>query len=112
MRIIQTNLRAIAFALTLLLFITQSFLLPAQMTSGNPLTNLSLAETRDKIALERTLELYLEGQRWFNCQRTGKDLAILQTKGMKALMRVFPVPPGQVQLVNDNTALPQNHGYN
>ena len=76
------------------------------------LSNLTQNEARERIYLERRLELYLEGQRWFDLVRTGRALAVLQTKGMKAYMTVFPIPLSQIQLINDNTVFPQNPGYN
>ena len=76
------------------------------------LSNLTQNEARERIYLERRLELYLEGQRWFDLVRTGRALAVLQPKGMKAYMTVFPIPLSQIQLINDNTVFPQNPGYN
>ena len=78
----------------------------------DPLANLTKDETREKIYLERRLELYLEGHRWFDLVRTGRALTVMQAKGMKPYMTVFPIPLSQVQLINDNTILPQNPGYN
>jgi hypothetical protein len=77
-----------------------------------PLTNLSKDQTRERIYLERRLELYLEGHRWFDLVRTGRALPTLQSKGMKAHMTVFPIPLSQIQLINNSAIFPQNAGYN
>ncbi|MCW3110144.1 MAG: RagB/SusD family nutrient uptake outer membrane protein [Segetibacter sp.] len=78
----------------------------------DPLSNLTKDQVREKIYLERRLELYLEGHRWFDLVRTGRALTVLQPKGMKPHMTVFPIPLSQVQLINDNAVFPQNPGYN
>ena len=75
-------------------------------------TSLSQADAREKIYLERRLELTLEGHRWFDLVRTGRALATLQPLGMKANMTVFPLPLTQIQIINDPAILPQNPGYN
>jgi tetratricopeptide (TPR) repeat protein len=74
-------------------------------------SNLSQNETRDKIYLERRLELAFEGHRWFDLVRTGRALTVMQPYGMKANMTVFPIPISQVRLINDNNLFPQNPGY-
>ncbi|MEO5998648.1 MAG: RagB/SusD family nutrient uptake outer membrane protein [Chitinophagaceae bacterium] len=74
-------------------------------------TGLSVADAREKIYLERRLELGMEGHRWFDLVRTGRALAILQAKGMKSFMTVFPIPLGQLQLMNNPAIFPQNTGY-
>jgi hypothetical protein len=78
----------------------------------NPLANLSKDQLREKIYLERRLELYLEGHRWFDLVRTGRALATLAPKGMKPHNVLFPIPLSQIQLINNSTVLPQNPGYN
>ncbi|MEJ7767520.1 MAG: RagB/SusD family nutrient uptake outer membrane protein [Chitinophagaceae bacterium] len=78
----------------------------------NPLANLTKDQVRERIYLERRLELYLEGHRWFDLVRTGRALSVMQSKGMKPFMTVFPIPLSQIQLINDNAVLPQNPGYN
>jgi hypothetical protein len=75
-------------------------------------TNLTKDQTRERIYLERRLELYLEGHRWFDLVRTGRALTTLQSKGMKPFMTVFPIPLSQIQLINNNALFPQNPGYN
>ncbi len=77
-----------------------------------PLANLAKDQTRDRIYLERRLELYLEGHRWFDLVRTGQALTVLQSKGMKPYMTVFPIPLSQIQLINNVDIFPQNPGYN
>lgn len=74
--------------------------------------NLSLSDTREKIYLERRLELTLEGQRWFDLVRTGRALTVMASYGMKDYMTLFPIPQAQLDIVNDKTILPQNAGYN
>lgn len=81
--------------------------------AGVPLySGLSQGDTRDKIVLERRLELYLEGHRWFDLVRTGRALAVMAPYGMKDYMTVFPIPQAQIDIVNDPGILPQNPGYN
>ena len=74
-------------------------------------TNLSQAETREKIYDERRFELYLEGHRWFDLVRTGRALTVMQPYGMKPYMTVFPIPLNQIELINNRTIFPQNEGY-
>ncbi len=74
--------------------------------------NLSQNELRDKIYLERRLELSFEGHRWFDLVRTGRALEFCQSEGMKDYMTVFPVPLTQIQVINDLSLFPQNPGYN
>jgi len=73
--------------------------------------NLTQAEAREKIYLERRLELYLEGHRWFDLVRTGRALSVMESKGMKPYMTVFPIPLSEIEIVNDPKILPQNPGY-
>lgn len=77
-----------------------------------PLAGLTKDQVRERIYLERRLELYLEGHRWFDLVRTGRALSTMQSKGMKPYMNVFPIPLSQIQLINDATVFPQNPGYN
>jgi len=69
------------------------------------------SDTREKIYLERRLELTLEGQRWFDLVRTGRALSVLQPFGMKPHMTVFPIPLTQIQIINNPAIFPQNPGY-
>lgn len=75
-------------------------------------SNLTKDATRDKIYLERRLELSFEGVRWFDLLRTGQAYATLKSVGMLPYMTVFPIPLSQIQLVNNPTLYPQNEGYN
>jgi hypothetical protein len=75
------------------------------------LSNLTQAEIREKIYLERRLELYLEGHRWFDLVRTGRALTTLQSSGMKAHMTIFPIPLTQLQIINNKSVFGQNPGY-
>lgn len=77
-----------------------------------PLANLAQTALREAVYLERRLELHLEGHRWFDLVRTGRALAVMQSKGMKPYMTVFPIPLAQIQLINDAAIFPQNQGYN
>ncbi|MBA2762244.1 MAG: RagB/SusD family nutrient uptake outer membrane protein, partial [Segetibacter sp.] len=76
-----------------------------------PYIGLTQSDAREKIYLERRLELFLEGQRWFDLVRTGRALATLQPLGMKAHMTVFPIPLTQIQIINNKEIFPQNPGY-
>jgi len=74
--------------------------------------NLTKDETREKIYLERRLELSFEGHRWFDLVRTGRAYSVMQAYGMMPYMTAFPIPLSQVQIINDNSLFPQNQGYN
>ena len=73
--------------------------------------NLTQSDIREKIYLERRLELSLEGQRWFDLVRTGRAFATLQSLGMKPYMTIFPVPLAQIQIINNPAIFKQNDGY-
>lgn len=73
--------------------------------------NLSQTETREKIYIERRLELSFEGVRWFDVVRTGRALSLLQSQGMRPFMTVFPIPLSQIQIIQDPSIFPQNEGY-
>ena len=73
---------------------------------------LTQDDAREKIYLERRLELHLEGQRWFDLVRTGRALQTMASYGMKDYMTVFPIPQAQIDIINDPAILPQNPGYN
>lgn len=75
-------------------------------------SGLTQSDCREKIYLERRLELYLEGQRWFDLVRTGRALQTMASYGMKDYMTVFPIPQAQIDIINDPSILPQNPGYN
>ena len=75
-------------------------------------SDLTKDVARDKIYLERRLELSFEGVRWFDLLRTGQAFTTMQRFGMLPYMTVFPVPLSQVQLINNPSVLPQNEGYN
>ncbi|HTE10764.1 MAG TPA: RagB/SusD family nutrient uptake outer membrane protein [Chitinophagaceae bacterium] len=74
-------------------------------------TGLTKDDTREKIYLERRLELSLEGQRWFDLVRTGRAFTTLQAAGMKSYMTIFPIPLSQVQIINNPGIFAQNPGY-
>ncbi|SDF17188.1 RagB/SusD domain-containing protein [Pricia antarctica] len=74
-------------------------------------TGLAQSETREKIALERRFELFLEGQRWFDLVRTGRALEVLAPLGIQSHQTIFPIPQTQIEVVNDPSILDQNPGY-
>ncbi|WP_405384180.1 RagB/SusD family nutrient uptake outer membrane protein [Maribacter sp. LLG6340-A2] len=67
-------------------------------------------ELREAIALERRLELSLEGQRWFDLLRTDKAIEVLSSKGKTISENDLLMPIPQNQLDADPT-LEQNPGY-
>ncbi|MEO5891670.1 MAG: RagB/SusD family nutrient uptake outer membrane protein [Ferruginibacter sp.] len=74
-------------------------------------TGLTKDDAREKIYLERRLELSFEGLRWFDLVRTGRAYETLKYLGMKPYMVLFPIPLSQIQVVNDPAILSQNSGY-
>ncbi len=72
---------------------------------------LSQDDTREKIYLERRLELYMEGQRWFDLVRTGRAMAVMAPYGMKDYMTIFPLPQAQLDIIHNPAIFPQNPGY-
>jgi len=74
-------------------------------------TGLTQTETREKIYLERRLELSFEGHRWFDLVRTGRAFNTLEPLGMKDYMTLFPIPLDQIQIMNDPALFPQNPGW-
>jgi len=74
-------------------------------------SNLTQGDTREKVYLERRFELYLEGHRWFDLVRTGRALEVMQSRGMKPHMTVFPIPQSQIEVVNNPAIFSQNTGY-
>lgn len=74
-------------------------------------SGLTQDDTREKIYLERRLELSFEGHRWFDLVRTGRALSVMQPYGMQPHMTIFPIPLNQIQLINDPVLFPQNPGY-
>jgi starch-binding outer membrane protein, SusD/RagB family len=73
---------------------------------------LTKEDTREKIYLERRLELSFEGHRWFDLVRTGRAYETMKSKNMQPFMTVFAVPLGQIQVINNQSVFPQNPGYN
>lgn len=89
-----------------------TFLNQVRKRAGLPAyANFTQAEARDRIYLERRLELSFEGHRWFDLLRTGRALSVMAPFGMKAYMTVFPLPLSQIQLINNKAIFPQNPGY-
>ncbi len=75
-------------------------------------TGLTKDQTRDKIYLERRLELAMEGHRWFDLVRTSRALTVMAPTGMKNYNTVFPIPLREIQVINNPSVFPQNQGYN
>ncbi len=75
-------------------------------------SNLTKDATRDRIYLERRLELSFEGVRWLDLRSTGQAYSVMQKFAMLPHMTVFPIPLSQIQLINNPTIFPQNEGYN
>jgi starch-binding outer membrane protein, SusD/RagB family len=74
-------------------------------------SGLSKSITRDKIYLERRLELCFEGHRWFDLLRTGLAFQTMGKFGMKEYMTLFPIPLAEIQVVNNKDILWQNPGW-
>lgn len=74
-------------------------------------SGLTKEGTREKIAIERRLELSFEGHRWFDLLRTDQAFNVMKNSGMLPYMTVFPIPLSQIQLINNPTIFPQNPGY-
>ncbi len=74
-------------------------------------TGLTQSDARERIYLERRLEFFLEGQRWFDLVRTGRAYTTLQSLGMKDHMTVSPIPLTQIQILNNTSIFPQTPGY-
>jgi len=77
---------------------------------GYPL-DMTQADTRNAIVLERRLEFGAEGLRWFDLLRTGQAFNVMKDFDMQDYMTVFPLPLSQIQLINDPVLFPQNQGY-
>lgn len=72
-------------------------------------SNLSQQSFRDAVMQERRVELFAEGQRFWDLLRTGKALSTLGTKGYKEPKNsVFPLPAHDLSLDKN---LRQNDGY-
>ncbi|QNL51907.1 RagB/SusD family nutrient uptake outer membrane protein [Olivibacter sp. SDN3] len=69
-------------------------------------------DIREKIYLERRMELAFEGHRWFDLLRTGRALDVLAPLGMQSFRVLFPIPLSQIQVINNPAIFPQNPGYN
>ncbi len=67
---------------------------------------------REKILLERRFELAMEGHRWFDLLRTGNAFSVMEKYGMKEYLTVFPIPLGEIRVINNEDVLYQNPGYN
>lgn len=74
-------------------------------------TGLSKDGFRENVYLERRLELYLEGHRWFDLIRTGRALAVMAPFGMKPYMTVFPIPLTELEIIRNPAVFAQNPGY-
>lgn len=90
-----------------------SYLNQVRTRAGMPgYSNLTKEATRDKIHLERRLEISFEGERWFDLVRTGQRYTTMKNVGRLPYMAVFPLPLSEIRLVNNTAIYPQNDGYN
>lgn len=74
-------------------------------------SGLSQDDARTAIYDERRFELAMEGHRWFDLVRTGRAIEVMEPFGMKPYHLVFPIPLVELQIINDESILPQNPGY-
>jgi starch-binding outer membrane protein, SusD/RagB family len=74
-------------------------------------SGLAKSTARDKIWLERRLELCFEGHRWFDLLRTGRAFEVMGKAGMKSYMTLFPIPLSEIKVVNNKDVLWQNPGW-
>lgn len=100
---VENELANTARATTLL----NSIRIRAGLSGTNVLTQIEL---RDAIALERRLELAIEGQRWFDLLRTDKALEVVQANGISIQEEdlLMPIPQNQI---DTDLSLGQNPGY-
>ncbi|MBF9221122.1 RagB/SusD family nutrient uptake outer membrane protein [Hymenobacter ruricola] len=94
------------------------------VATANAAVDLPAATTqtalRDRIELERRLELNFEGHRWFDLVRTGRAIAVMNAYFIRTAAAgttpnkidqddlLFPIP---VQEIQTNPILTQNNGY-
>jgi hypothetical protein len=81
-------------------------------------TGMSQSDARLAVENERQLELFLEGQRWFDLVRNGRMETVMQKAHDKngnilfptvdSHLELLPIPQGQIDI---NTNLTQNPGY-
>jgi starch-binding outer membrane protein, SusD/RagB family len=74
-------------------------------------SDLAKSTTRDKIELERRLELCFEGHRWWDLLRTGRAMQVMGPFGMKQKHWLYPIPLTEMQVVNNTEVLWQNPGW-
>ncbi|SOD92242.1 RagB/SusD family nutrient uptake outer membrane protein [Spirosoma fluviale] len=74
-------------------------------------SGLTKDDFREKVYLERRLELFLEGHRWFDLVRTGRALSVMAPFGMKPYMTVFPLPLTELEIIRNPSVFAQNPGY-
>lgn len=85
-----------------------SLFTPAQLTDQ--------AGFRAAVLQERRLELPLELHRWFDLVRTETAAGALQNSGLTSIsiqpyQLLYPVPQGQIEVMNNPSLYPQNPGY-
>lgn len=71
---------------------------------------------RAAVLQERRLELPLELHRWFDLVRTETAAGALQNSGLTSIsiqpyQLLYPVPQGQIEVMNNSSLYPQNPGY-
>jgi len=74
-------------------------------------SGLTQTDLREKIYMERRLELCFEGHRWFDLLRTGRAYSTMASYGMAPHMILFPIPFTQIQIMNNLDIFPQNSGW-
>lgn len=74
---------------------------------------LTSANVVDLIAQERLVELYGEGQRWFDVKRLGIAQEVIEGKGLNfnANRLVLPLPQSEIDANDEITQADQNTGY-
>jgi tetratricopeptide (TPR) repeat protein len=74
------------------------------------LNGLNQAQMRLALEQERRLELAFEGHRWFDLVRTGRAIAVMNSKGFSISEKdlLYPLPQSQIDI---NPEIKQNTGY-
>ena len=74
-------------------------------------SGLTKSGARNKIEMERRLELCFEGHRWFDLLRTGRAHEVMGKYGMAPFMVLYPIPLSEMQVINNPDVLWQNPGW-
>ena len=89
--------------------VLESFLQKRYRSVSLPAT-LTDSAWSDLLLDEYRREFYAEGHRWFDIKRLGRTDALKTLAGRTYLMR-WPIPQGQIDLLKEKGAYPQNPGY-